>query len=187
MLALVLLAYPFLFYRYHDVVGLPGLSALLGVLALGRVCALPRLGPGRKIAAALAVVAFVLAVAYWHSSSLLKLYPVGVNALLLGYGLYTLRRPPSAIERLVRALGRPVSPAGVRYTRNVTVLWCAFFIINGAAAGYTALAAPTSAWAWYNGVISYGLAAMLFAGELAFRGFYRRRVARSAGTVPPGS
>ncbi len=179
--ALALLCYPIVFYFSYDMVGLSGLALAFAALALVRVLTVPGLAAGRRALAATAVVGFALAVAYWHSSSLLKLYPVAVNGSLLGYGLYTLLHPPSAIERLVRALGQPVSTAGVPYTRNVTLLWCGFFAINGSVAGYTALAAPTSAWAWYNGAASYALAAALFAGELMVRGVYRRRVERSGG------
>lgn len=185
VLAAGLFVYPILFYLSYDVMGLLGLSMLFAALASLRILTLRRLPSLPRWLAGAAVVCFVLAVSYWHSSRLLKLYPVAVNAAFLVYGLYTLRHPPSAIERLVRALGRPVSEAGVAYTRNVTRLWCGFFAVNGAAAACTALAAPTSVWAWYNGAVSYGIAAALFVVELVFRGFYRRRVARLDGDGVP--
>jgi uncharacterized membrane protein len=184
MLALALLLYPLLCYLLLDTVGLWAAGALLGGLVLGRLLLQRRLPLAWRAAAAAAAAAFLLLVGYWQSSTLLKLYPVAVNAGLLGYGLYTLRYPPSAIERLVHSLGLPVSDAGVSYTRYVTMVWCGFFAANGIAAGYTALAAPTSTWAWYNGAASYGLGALLFAMELAVRRVYQRRVHRGAGREP---
>jgi len=176
LLVPVLLVYPILFHLLHERLGLAGLGVLLGALVLGRLFTLPGIPAPWRVAVGAAAVAFVLAVLHWRSSDLLELYPVAVNAVLLAYGLYTLRYPPSAIERLMRALDVPVSDAGVGYTRNVTILWCIFFAANGAVAGYLALAASTAAWAWYNGAVSYLLAGVLFAVEFVFRGFYKRRV-----------
>lgn len=187
VLAVLLLAYPIMFYLGHDVLGLPALLALLGVLVLGRWLLMPGVDRRWRAAGALGVAVFLGAVAYWQSSALLKLYPVAANLALLGYGLHTLKYPPSAIERLVRALRRPVSDAGVGYTRGVTMLWCGFFAVNAVVAAYTALRAPTAVWAWYNGVLSYALAAGLFAGEFVYRGIYKRRVHAAGGGTPSSS
>lgn len=175
VLALVLLAYPVLFYGLQDQLGITWLGALLAVLALARLLAQRRLGAAWRAAAAGAIVVFVSAAAYFQSSALLKLYPVAVNGVLLCWGVHTLFHPPSAIERLVLRLRWPVSAAGQRYMRAVTAIWCGFFALNGSVAAFTALAAPTAVWAWYNGAVSYLLAGALFGAELVFRGFYRRR------------
>ena len=175
VLALALVAYPLVFLLLHDVVGLTGLCLLLVVLALARLAAHPAIGAAGRWAAAVSAGLFALAVSYWQSATLLKLYPVLANGALLTYGIYTLQHPPSAIERLVRRLDWPVSGAGRGYMRGVTLLWCVFFTINGGIAAFTALEASTEIWAWYNGVVSYILAAVLFGAEWLFRGFYRRR------------
>src|SRR5690606_36147533 len=96
---------------------------------------------------------------------LLKLYPVLVNAVLLCAFAASLWRPPSVIERLAR-LAEPNLPAeGVRYTAAVTRVWCAFFVLNGAAALYTALFTDERAWALYNGLVAYMLMGALLLGE----------------------
>lgn len=179
LIALGLCIFPLLFLLLYDVVSLTGAGLLFAVLVLGRVLTLRQIAPALRAAAAGAVVLFAFAVTYWQSSALLKLYPVAVNAALLGWGVYTLRCPPSAIERLVRKLGWPVSAAAERYLRGVTGVWCLFFAANGTAAAATALWMPTSVWAWYNGAASYLLAAALFGIELIVRYFYRRHHAGS--------
>lgn len=184
MLGLALLLYPVGYYLLAGHLGLTGLVALFALLALLRVMGARRLAPRWRVAAAAAVAAFVAAILIWESATLLKLYPVAVNGGLLAFALYTLRYPPSAIERLVRGLNLSVSAAGVGYMRNVTWLWCGFFAINGGVAAYTALAADTATWAVYNGLVSYAAAAVLFAVEFVVRGFYRRRVARRADQAP---
>jgi uncharacterized membrane protein len=64
----------------------------------------------------------------------------------------------------------------VRYTRTITLVWCAFFALNGALAIYTALLTSREAWALYNGFIAYLLMGALIAGER----LTRRRLLRSA-------
>lgn len=181
LLALALVLYPWMFYLLFDAVGLWAVCVLFALLAVGRVLTWSGLAWPWRAAAAAAVLGFAFLVAYRQSSTLLKLYPVAVNLGLMSYALYTLWRPPSAIERLMHALRQPVSAAGVGYTRTLTALWCGFFAANTAAAAYTALVASTSVWALYNGVVSYVVAGILFAAELVFRGFYKRRVYGDAG------
>ncbi len=53
-----------------------------------------------------------------------------------------------------------------------------FFVLNGAAAFYTARYTPIETWALYNGLIAYVLIAVLFAIELGIRTVVRARLAR---------
>ena len=109
----------------------------------------------------------------------LKLYPVLVNAvLLIVFGL-SLWRPPSVVERLARLTQPDLPPRGVAYTRQVTRVWCAFFVVNGGLAAATALWASDAVWALYNGLLAYGLMGALFAGEW----LVRQRVMKRHGHV----
>jgi uncharacterized membrane protein len=104
----------------------------------------------------------------------LKLYPVLVNAVLFVVFQYSLRHPPTVIERLAR-LQEPYLPeSGVRYTRKVTIVWSVFFVVNGSIALGTALWASDATWALYNGLIAYGLMGLLFAVEWLVRQRVRR-------------
>ena len=82
------------------------------------------------------------------------------------------------IERGLRLAGQDVPPEAPPYLWWVTLVWCGFFVVNGAIAAWTALAAPLSWWTVYNGLVSYGLMAVLFGAEWLARGVYRRRHAR---------
>ena len=73
------------------------------------------------------------------------------------------------IERLARLQHPDLPPEGVIYTRRVTQVWCAFFIINGAMALSTALWASLEIWSLYNGLIAYVLMGGLFAAEYLVR------------------
>ena len=77
--------------------------------------------------------------------------------------------PQSIVERMAR-LSEPDLPAsGVAYTRTVTKVWCAFFVVNGSIALATALWASQAVWSLYNGVIAYVAMGVLFAGEYLVR------------------
>ncbi|WP_456268054.1 hypothetical protein M1D97_12480 [Kushneria sp. AK178] len=103
-----------------------------------------------------------------------RLYPVVINLSLALLFLGSLRTTP-LIERLAR-LSEPDLPAsGVRYTRRVTWLWGLFLSLNTVVVLVLALWAPLPVWQYYTGAISYGLAALLMAGEWLVRQRVRRR------------
>jgi len=121
---------------------------------------------------------FLLALAYTDSSELLKLYPAFVNlGCLIAFGL-TLVNPPSMIERIARLAKMEMSPQGIHYTRAVTMIWCVFFIINGAIITWLAYAGTNQSWARYTGFYSYIAMGSLFAIEYMFRGRYQKHVRR---------
>lgn len=121
----------------------------------------------------LAVIAcllgFVGATAISNSELLLRFYPVAMSAGMLLLFSLSLRYPPSMVERFARLKIPDLQPPAVAYTRRVTQCWCAFFVVNGALAAFTALYASRELWALYNGFISYVLMGLLFAGEWLWR------------------
>lgn len=110
-----------------------------------------------------------LGVALTNSEPLLLLYPAAVSLSMLMLFGGSVMRPPSIIERIARLSEPALTPAGVRYTRSVTLVWCAFFILNGTVAAYTALNASREVWVLYNGLVSYLLIGALFLGERLIR------------------
>jgi uncharacterized membrane protein len=108
--------------------------------------------------------------AFWANVMFpLKLYPVVVNASLLGVFAYSLIAPPSAVERIARLRDAQLPAAAIRYTRRVTQVWCVFFGFNGAIALYTAVYMSSAHWSFYNGFLAYVLIGLLFAGEYCVR------------------
>ena len=181
LLALGLLAYPVLVY-FGLVWFRPGaLGVLLALLAVGRWLATP--GPERRGLWPLTLVLVVmsLAIVFSDDERLLRAYPVVVSWTMAVMFAVTLWRPPSLIERVVR-LHRPELPAAAPpYLWWVTLGWSVFLVINGAVAAWTAWFASITVWAWYNGVVSYVLIAVLMGVEWLTRGVYKRRVEARAG------
>ena len=171
--ALLWLAYPLLIYFGLECFEPRYVALLLALtLLLRRRRDAARLLAGltrvdRAVLVALLALAGITALT--NSEMLLRLYPAAINlGLLLLFGV-SLRSPPSMAERFARLSDPDLPPAGVRYTRRVTQLWCAFFVVNGSVAAFTALLASRATWALYNGLIAYLLIGALFAGEWLIR------------------
>jgi len=96
-------------------------------------------------------------------------YPTLVNLVLLIVFVHSLFYPPAVITRLARIRVPELPPAGVRYTRKVTMVWSVFFLLNGSASIYTAIYTSAEIWTLYNGLIAYLLIGALFAGEWLVR------------------
>ena len=174
-LALATLAYPIAIYLGLQHLPAGAFGLVLAVLFSARALLAKGTTAGGS-AILLAGVVLVFAAAVWltGSGALLLYYPVLVNAALLLAFLYSLAYPPSAIERLAR-LAEPDLPAsGVRYTRGVTWVWCAFFAANGSTAAITAARGDLEVWTLYNGLIAYILMIALFGLEYLVRRRFRR-------------
>lgn len=99
----------------------------------------------------------------------LKLYPVMMNIGALMIFALTLWRPPSMIERFARLVEPDLPETGVRWTRQVTKVWCVFFALNGLISFITVFWAETQVWVYYNGFLSYVFMGILLLGEYLLR------------------
>lgn len=169
---ILLLAWPFIIWF-----GLAH-NSLQGLLPLMALMLFLRFRQTRRRAGALSVVTQIVAVAgmtlciasyLLKTHQLLLFYPVVVNSVMLAvFGGSLWSRMP-IIERLARLHEPDLPERAVRYTRRVTQIWCAFFIINGGIALFTALYGDLSLWTAWNGMISYLLIGTLMAGEWLVR------------------
>lgn len=169
LLGLLALAWPLLVWLLLPYLG------FWPLLACGVALACWRLPSGhRRWGLVLAVAAVALAVV-GRAELGIRAWPVIVNLALLVVFAWSLRHPPSLIERLARRQEPDLPPRGVRYTRRVTQVWCLFFLMNGSIALWTALYADLRLWSLYNGGIAYFLGATLFAVEWSIRQRVRSR------------
>ncbi|MNJ31421.1 hypothetical protein [Pseudomonas alkylphenolica] len=148
-------------------------ALLLGGLWLARALSEPRRPGGHWMA--LAAISFCLLLALFDSPALLRWYPVLINACLLGLFGLSLKFGPPLVERLARLREPHLPQAAIHYTRQVTQVWCLFFLANGLIACALTLWAPLSWWTLYNGLIAYGLMGLLFAAEWLIRQRVRGR------------
>jgi len=178
-----LVAYPLVVYIALEYVDAKYLGVALLVVLLLRHRNRARgltggLGPVGGVVVGVMVL-FAAGVWWRNDEILLRMYPALLNLSGLALFGYTLRHPPSMIERFARLQQDPLPPFAVPYTRRVTWVWCGFFLMNSFIAGYTALFTSREVWALYNGLIAYGLMGILFLGEwLVRRRFIAAEVAR---------
>ena len=175
---LALLAYPFVVYLGLSRWGVSAVAGVLGVLFLIRLI----VGGNAKLKHTKVIfylsgsvgLVLVLLITVFRQAGWFFYYPCMVNMLMFFYFSGSLYQEQTVIERLAR-LREPILPeSGVRYTRTVTKVWCAFFMVNGAIAFVTCFQS-LEIWTLYNGLISYLLIAILFVSEFLMREPIRKK------------
>lgn len=155
------------------------LIALFATIAGARILLLDNLSGRQRLAATAIVLIFCLgafiAARIDPDLSWLRSYPVLISLAIATWFATTLFQAEPATTRLARLAGMDVPAHRTRYMRVLTGIWMVFLLANAGISGYTAVAGSTSAWALYNGVISYVLMGLLFAGEYLVRQIVIRR------------
>lgn len=168
ILVLLSVAYPFVVYWGLQQPSGHSLWWLLAVILLLRWLTSQQLAE-RVFLIALFVVLVTMYGAF-SETIVLKLYPVIMSMGLFIFFADSLRPNNTPIIEKMARLKMPDLPASaIRYTRQVTKLWCGFFVFNGCISLATVLWGTEADWLLYNGVISYLLIATLMLVEWLFR------------------
>ena len=124
----------------------------------------------------IAVVSVCMILAYWWNYQLAPmLYPFMVNTAIAITFAMTLIYPPSMIERFARLQEPDLDSFGVYYTRNVTIIWVVFCVVNAGISLVTVIIGDLKLWTLYNGCISYILIGLLMLGEYVVRPYFRTK------------
>lgn len=116
----------------------------------------------------LSVLLLVALAALFDDRRFVLALPVLINAVLLASFASSLRGTP-LVERFARMQDPELGPEQVRYCRAVTVVWCTFFLLNGALSAALALYASVASWALYTGLVAYLLIGLLATAEYVVR------------------
>lgn len=122
----------------------------------------------------------------------LKLYSASISVMFLIVFGSTLIFKPNMIFRFATLADKTVIGSSFekdvyKYCRNVTIIWCIFFIFNGTLSTITAFSkeifkvnddTANAIWSVYNGVISYALIGILFSSELFVRRIVNKRMVK---------
>jgi len=106
----------------------------------------------------------------------IRLYPVIVNTVMFVVFAYSLYKGPSIIETFARITEPELDERAILYTKNVTKIWCVFFVFNASMALYTSVFTSLDVWTLYNGFIAYIIMGFLFAVEWLVRKKVKRNV-----------
>ena len=172
------IAFAVLFALYPLAVyaGLRAGNVQWAALTLAAAACLQAMSSRRPVSIVCAAVAGGLAFLSFTADTALpvKFYPVAVNAAWLVFFAASLSGE-SVIEKLARLKEPDLPAAGRRYCRRLTLVWCAFFVLNGLIAFDSAVNRTEAWWALYNGLIAYVLIGCLFGGEWLIRLRIRKR------------
>lgn len=133
----------------------------------------------QKYGMVLIAAIFLIITQIFNDILFIKIYPAFINIFLLILFSYSLFFPPTIIEKFARIYDKNLPNYAIKYTRNVTIIWCIFFILNASISLYTAFFASFDVWTLYNGLISYLMIGTLFSVEFIVRYFFKRKHEKS--------
>lgn len=112
----------------------------------------------------------LLTVLRTHELAVFKLVPASIHLGLFLIFADSLRadRVP-AITRIASLVRTDVSSKELHYTRQVTVIWSAFFLIMGLISVGLAVLASSETWSLFVNILSYPLVGLLFIIEYQVR------------------
>lgn len=157
--------------------GNPDFNAAVAVLPLLVVGALTvRRLHSTWLSALLMVLACGLVVLYWPRlrlavSLLYYLQHLGIHmALAAWFGMSLSGEGDALVTRMARLIhGHALSPGMVRYTRQVTVAWTGFFVVNALVSSALFLWAPVAVWSVHANLMTGPLVALMFTVEYLVR------------------
>ncbi|MBF0098038.1 MAG: hypothetical protein HQM04_03440 [Magnetococcales bacterium] len=157
----------------------PNNWALLALaLIVGRMLGLRRLTGLLPLLLALAAAAILeICCLVWQPQLAMLLYPVFMSLSFTIAFAYTLISPPSMVERFA-SMHQQLPSLARPYLHQVTRVWVLFLSGNTVVSTWSvrdALYHDLQWWTLYNGLISYLLMGLLFAGEWLFRQRVRQR------------
>ena len=120
----------------------------------------------RRLSIAAAV--FFIVCMIFRGGFLAYLYPVLVSLAFLVFFAFSLKNE-AVITKIARLKEPDLDEKGMIYTRNLTKIWCAFFVFNATLSLALALIEDKLYWSVYSGAVSYALMGTLFFGEILFR------------------
>jgi uncharacterized membrane protein len=132
------------------------------------------------------LIALTALVGLWSGRTFaLYLPPVVLNLLFALAFSRTLRAGATPlIERSMRLHhGDNLSPAAVRYGRQLTWVWTIFFVASALLATLLAVFAPLEVWSLFANFLNYLLVAVLFVGQFVY-GYLRHGTMRPTQILP---
>lgn len=104
----------------------------------------------------------------------IKFYPVVANTTIFFVFFSSLFTKETIIQKFAKAIDGELSENALKYTRNLTIIWCIFMFINLAISIWTVVM-PERIWALYNGCISYIALGTLFGVEYIIRCILKKK------------
>lgn len=118
----------------------------------------------------------VLVICLFHFTKLffVKFYPICANLTVFLVFFISLFSKETVIQKFAKAVDGELSENALKYTRNLTYIWCVLTFFNFAVSLATVFM-KEEIWALFNGLISYLLIGTLFFVEYIIRTILKKK------------
>lgn len=116
----------------------------------------------------------VIVIFYFKRLTPLKFYPPIVNFAFFLLFFSSLFMKETVIQKMARAMKPNLEEIELRYTRNLTYVWCVCLFLNFAVSVLTIFLSD-KIWLFYNGFLSYFFIGTIFIVEYVVRIIFRKR------------
>ena len=175
------ICYPLLVFLSLAVFHFPIRVVALSIMAVA--AALFLVHQKRKSITPLLMASIAILVLVTGSERVLRFYPVLVNLVMLLTFALSIHGEESIVFVFAKLADKRIEHHCAkgsirRYCRIVTLVWCAFFVINGTIALITTLCPSQGLWVIYNGLVAYILIGIMFIGEFIVRHIVNSNIQR---------
>jgi len=163
------IAYPLLVYAGHGSVP-PAAFIVAAVALLALRHLLTPNGPlGLALPIVLAMAGGLVILALIDQDFAALAYPSLASFAFAAAFAFSLRRPPSLIERLARLRQPHLPEEASRYCAGLTLVWAIWLSVNGLLAAALAASGRLDFWLIWTSLLNYLVSAALFGGEWLLR------------------
>ena len=128
----------------------------------------------RKIFISIAITLIVIALFHYTQLYFIKFYPVCANFTVFLVFFKSLFEKETIIQKFAKIIDGELSERALKYTRNLTHIWCGLTFFNFIISLITVFLSE-EIWALFNGFISYILIGTLFFVEYVIRSILKKK------------
>ncbi len=128
----------------------------------------------KKIIGSISVTLFVILLFHYTQLFFVKFYPVCANLTVFLVFFISLFSKETVIQKFAKMVDGELSENALKYTRNLTYIWCCLTFFNFVVSLITVFLSE-EIWALFNGLISYILIGSLFLVEYIVRSILKKK------------
>ncbi len=128
----------------------------------------------KKIIGSISITLFVILLFHYTQIFFVKFYPVCANLTVFFVFFLSLFSKETVIQKFAKMVDGELSKNALKYTRNLTYIWCILAFFNFVVSLITVFLSE-EIWALFNGLISYILIGSLFLVEYIVRSILKKK------------
>ena len=128
----------------------------------------------KKLLFSIAITLSVIALFHYTQLFFVKFYPVCANLTVFLVFFCSLFSKETVIQKFAKMVDGELSECALKYTRNLTYIWCGLTFFNCVVSFITVFLSE-EIWALFNGIVSYILIGTLFFVEYIIRAILKKK------------